>query len=247
MIWIIARRELKALFVAPLAWVILAVVQFICAWLYLSQIDRFLHLQGKLASHPNAPGVTAVVAAPLLSSASIVLLMVVPLLTMRLVSEERRSATLTLLTSAPISASDIVLGKFAGLCVFLLIIVAMIALMPLALLVGTHIDLGMIGSGLIGLALMVCAFAAIGLYLSSLTRQPVIAAVATFGVLLLLWIINLGAGAATSALAWISLMHHYSRLLSGLMNSTDVVYYLLVIAVFIALTIRRIDNDRLRS
>ncbi|HET7306747.1 MAG TPA: ABC transporter permease [Gammaproteobacteria bacterium] len=246
MILTIARRELKAMFASPLAWVILAVVQFICAWLYLTGVDNFLTIQPRLASIPNAPGVTDLIAAPLLSSTSIVLLMVMPLLTMRLISEERRSGTLTLLMSAPISATEIALGKFLGMFAFMLIVVAMISMMPFALLAGTQIDLGKVFSGLVGLSLMVGAFSAIGLYLSSLTRQPVVAAVGTFGVLLLLWIFNFAAE-KSSAFAWLSLMHHYNKLLRGLMNSTDVVYYVMVIAVFVILTIRRLDADRLRS
>jgi ABC-2 type transport system permease protein len=242
----IARRELKAMFASPLAWVILAVVQFICAWLYLTGVDNFLTIQPRLAAIPNAPGVTDLIAAPLLSSTSIVLLMVMPLLTMRLISEERRSGTLTLLMSAPISATEIALGKFLGMFAFMLIVVAMISMMPFALLAGTQIDLGKVFSGLVGLSLMVGAFSAIGLYLSSLTRQPVVAAVGTFGVLLLLWIFNFAAE-KSSAFAWLSLMHHYNKLLRGLMNSTDVVYYVMVIAVFVILTIRRLDADRLRS
>ncbi|HET7676067.1 MAG TPA: ABC transporter permease [Gammaproteobacteria bacterium] len=245
MIFTIARRELKSLFLSPLAWVILAVIQFILAWLFLTGVDRFLAIQPRLASFPNAPGVTDIVVAPLLSSASIVLLMVMPLLTMRLISDERKNGTLTLLVSAPVSVSEIALGKFVGMFVFMLVIVAMIALMPFALLSGTSIDLGKLFAGLVGLSLMVGAFSAIGLYMSSLTRQPVIAAVSTFGILLLLWIFNFAAD-KSAAFAWLSLMGHYDHLLQGLMNSTDVVYYLIVIAVFLILTIRRLDADRLQ-
>ncbi|HET6654963.1 MAG TPA: ABC transporter permease [Gammaproteobacteria bacterium] len=245
MILTIARREFKSLFLSPLAWVILAVVQFICAWLYLTGVDNFLKIQPRLAGIPNAPGVTDLVATPLLSSTSIVLLMIMPLLTMRLVSEERKNGTLTLLLSAPVSVTEIALGKFFGMFAFMLIVVAMISMMPFALLAGTQIDLGKVFSGLVGLSLLVGAFTAIGLYLSSLTRQPVVAAVSTFGVLLLLWIFNFAADQA-SAFAYLSLMSHYDRLLRGLMNSTDVVYYVLVIATFVILTIRRLDGDRLQ-
>ncbi|HET7369388.1 MAG TPA: ABC transporter permease [Gammaproteobacteria bacterium] len=245
MIFTIARREFKSLFLSPLAWVILAVVQFICAWLYLTGIDNFLKLQPRLATIPNAPGVTDLVATPLLSSTSIVLLMIMPLLTMRLVSEERKNGTLTLLMTAPVSVTEIALGKFFGMFGFMLIVVAMISMMPFALLAGTQIDLGKVFSGLVGLSLLVGAFTAIGLYLSSLTRQPVVAAVSTFGVLLLLWIFNFAAS-ESSAFTYLSLMSHYDRLLRGLMNSTDVVYYVLVIGTFVILTIRRLDGDRLQ-
>lgn len=245
MIITIARRELKSLFLSPLAWVVLAVIQFICAWLFLTGVDNFLSIQSRLAGMPHAPGVTDMVAAPLLSSTSIMLLMIMPLLTMRLVSEERRNGTFTLLMSAPVSITEIALGKFLGMFVFMLIVIAMISMMPFALLAGTQVDLGRIFSSLVGLALMVGAFTAVGLYLSSLTRQPVVAAISTFGVLLLLWIFSFVPG-QSSVLGYLSPMSHYDSLLQGLMNSTDVIYYALIITLFLALTIRRLDGDRLQ-
>jgi ABC-2 type transport system permease protein len=245
MIVAIARRELKSLFASPLAWVILAVVQFVCAWLYLKGVENFLTIQPRLAHLAHAPGVTDLVATPLLSSAGIILLIVTPLMTMRLVSEERRNGTLALLMSAPVSVTEIALGKFLGMFVFMLLIVAMISMMPFALLAGAQIDLGKLFSGLIGLALMAGAFSAIGLYLSSLTRQPVIAAFATFGVLLPLWIFNF-IGGAHGPFHYISIMSHFGGLLGGLMNSRDLVYFGVVIALGVILTVRRLEGDRLQ-
>jgi ABC-2 type transport system permease protein len=245
MIFTIARRELKSLFASPLAWVILAVVQFVCAWLYLQGVENFLKIQPRLVQMSHTLGVTDLVAMPLLSSAGIILLIVTPLMTMRLVSEERKNGTLQLLMSAPASIAEIALGKFLGMFAFMLIVVAMISMMVFALLAGAPIDLGRVFSGLIGLALMVGAFSAIGLYLSSLTRQPAIAAFATFGVLLPLWIFSF-IGGAHGPFHYISIMSHFGGLLGGLMNSRDLVYFVLVIALFLFLTIRRLDGDRLQ-
>ena len=137
MILTIALRELRSMFLSPLAWTVLAVAQLILCWVFFAQIDVFFSIQEELTTLPNAPGVTDLVAAPMLEIASIMLLMISPLLTMRLISEERRNGTLTLLRSAPISISEIVLGKFLGIALFYLVLVGMISLMPLSLMVGT--------------------------------------------------------------------------------------------------------------
>ena len=131
MILVIARRELRSLFLSPLAWVILAVVQLVLAWVMFLQLDQFFLLQDQLATLPNAPGVTDLVVAPTIEFASIVLLMVTPLITMRLLSEERRSGTLDLLLSSPVSVSAIVLGKFLGAFLFMVILTLMVSMMML--------------------------------------------------------------------------------------------------------------------
>jgi len=101
MIFTLAQRELRTLFLSPLAWSILAVVQFILAYLFLSQLNEFLTLQPQLKVIEGAPGVTDLVVVPVYGSAAFILMMVVPLLTMRVISEERRSRSLPLLLSAP--------------------------------------------------------------------------------------------------------------------------------------------------
>ncbi len=245
---IIAMRELRSLFLSPLAWVVLGVTQFLLAYMFLSRIEYFIQVQPRLAGIDGAPGVTDLVAAPLLGSAAFVLLMIVPLLSMRLLAEERHSGSLTLLLSAPVRLSDIVLGKYLGLLTFMLLMVVMIALMPLSLLAGASIDLGQLAAGLLGLGLLLAAFCAIGLFVSSLSTQPAVAAIAGFGVLMFLWIID-WAGASMDAtqsglLGTLSLMSHYQRLLQGVFRSTDAAYYLIVIATFLALTVWRLDLER---
>ena len=178
-----------------------------------------------------------------------VLLLITPLITMRTISEERRNRTLSLLFSAPVSMTEIVLGKYLGVLSFFLILLGLLTLMPLSLLVGTDLDIGKLVAGLLGLTLVVAAFAAIGLYMSSLTEQPTVAAVTTFGLLLLLWIIDWAGNTDTggsNTLAQLSMLRHYEPLLKGLFNSADVAYYLLIIALFIGFTIRRMDATRLQ-
>lgn len=250
MIGTIALRELRALFLSPLAWTVLAVSQLILSWVFFSQIDVFLSIQPELKTMSNAPGVTDLVATPVLEIASIMLLMISPLLTMRLISEERRNGTLCLLLSSPVSITEIVLGKFIGIVLFYLIFIAMIGLMPLSLMVGTELDLGKLAAGLAGLVLLLAAFAAAGLFMSSLTANPIIAAVSTFGLLLLLWILNQSAGGDSntdSLFSYLSITAHISPMLRGLVNTADLAYFGLFIITFLLLTIRQMDAQRLQQ
>ena len=190
MIWVIARREFGAMFLAPLAWVILAVIQIILGYLFLTNLDNFFLLQPQLLQLQNTPGVTDIVIAPLMQVAAIILLMVMPLLTMRSIAEEKRNRSLTLLISSPLSMTEIVLGKFLGLMLFVLVLVSMLMLMPLSLYLGTTLDSGKLLSIYLGMLLLLGAFSAIGLYLSSVTENQTIAAVGSFGILLMLWIVD---------------------------------------------------------
>lgn len=248
MIRVIAGRELRGLFGSPLAWVVLAVVQVVLAWIFFTRIELFIQFQPRLLGVPGAPGLTDIVVAPLLGNASIVMLLVVPMLSMRVLAEERRNGTLKLLYAAPVSMTEIVLGKYLGLLEFCVIILGLAALMPLSLLLGGRLDPGQMLAGWLGLTLLVASFSAVGLFLSSLTEHPTVAGVTTFGVLLLLWILDWAgeSGEAGGMLAYLSIMGHFEPLLKGVFNSVDVVYHLLVIALFLILTIWRLDADRLR-
>ena len=248
MIWVIGRREFIAMFQAPLAWVILAVIQFILGYMFLTNLDNFFLLQPQLLGLQNTPGVTDIVVAPLMQVAAIILLMVMPLLTMRSIAEEKRNRSLTLLVSAPLSMTEIVLGKFAGLMLFVLVLVSMLMLMPLSLYLGTTPDIGKLLSIYLGMLLLLGAFSAIGLYLSSLTENQTIAAVGSFGILLMLWIIDWLSESVTSGqslLAYLSLLGHHESLLEGVFDSSDIAYYLLLITGFLGLTIRQLDRERL--
>ena len=247
MIFTIGVRELKSLFLSPLAWSILAVVQLILAYLFLGRVELFQIYQSQLMAMDGAPGVTEIVMPDLLGNAAIILLLVVPLLTMRLVAEERRNRTLALLFSAPLSMTEIVLGKFLGILLFLLTLLVLIALMPLSLLAGAGLDFGLLASGFLGLALLLASFAAVGLFMSTLTQYTTVAAISTFGALLLFWILDWSGQGLNGGnwLAYLSLFNHYKPFLDGIFDSGDAVYHVLLIATFLVLSIRRLDADRL--
>lgn len=243
MILLVARRELAALFSSPMAWVILAVIQIILAWMFLAQIESFFQLQPQLMHLQNQPGVTDLVIAPVFSLAAIILLMIMPLITMRSLSEEKKNKTLSLLYSAPISITQLVLGKLCGLLLFVLILVSLLMLMPLSLLVGTALDSARMLSIFLGMILMLASFAAIGLYLSSLTENQTVAAVSSFGALLMLWILEWQS--QQGVLHYLSLIAHQQSFMQGVINSQDVIYFLLIFVFFSGLTIRKLDAERL--
>jgi len=248
MILIIAKQEFKTMFLSPLAWVILAVLQTLLGYMFLAQLDNFYLLQPQLLQLKNTPGVTDIVVAPLFQLSAIILLMIMPLITMRSIAEEKRNRTLSLLISSPLSMTEIVLGKFLGLFYFVLILVSLLMAMPLSLYLGTTLDFGKLFSIYLSMLLLLGSFAAIGLYLSSLTENQTIAAVATFGALLMLWMIDwLGEtlGEGQSFIGYLSLLRHHQNLLEGVFDTGDIAYYLLLMITFLVLTIRQLDRERL--
>jgi len=247
MVFTLAAKELKSLFAAPLAWLILAIVQLLLAWIFLSRLDNFLLLQPQLVQLARPPGVTEMVLAPLFGSAAVLIMMAVPLLSMRLIAEERRNQTMPLLLSAPLSMTEIVIGKFIGLMLFLIALIGLSALMAFSLYSGTALDVGLLASNLLGLLLLSACFAALGLYVSCLTSYPVLAAVGTLGALLGFWVMDVAAGTPESLLNWFSLLKHFESFNRGLIDSADFAFLLLFTLTFLALAIKRLDADRLRG
>ena len=247
MIGIIAWKEFRSLFASPLAWIILAIMQVILAWVFLYQLSGYMENLPRIQQLANPPGITEIVSSAVFGFAAILLLMAVPLLSMRLFSEERRNQTLTLLLSAPISNLEIVLGKFAGLMLFLGLALGLVLLMSASLALGGPIDWGLIGSNSLGLLLLLAAFAALGLFISSLTQHAVVAAFATFGALLLLWILNGMTQDPNHPLVYVSLMKHFEGFNRGLIDTADIAYLLLFAATFLILTMRQLDAKRLQG
>jgi ABC-2 type transport system permease protein len=250
MISTIALREFKSLFLSPLAWTVLAVLQCILGYLFLTQVETFTLIQTKLTTIEGAPGLTDIVVTPLYGNAGIILLLVTPLLTMRLICEERRNKTLSLLFSAPVSNADIIIGKYLGLLGLLLLVVFLVTLMPLSLLMGGELDFGKLFANLLALLLLVAAFTATGLFMSTVTGHPTVAAMGTFGILLLLWVLDWTTSIndqRSELFEYLSILRHYQNLQSGLISSIDVCYFFLFTATFIMLSIRSLNNERLQK
>lgn len=246
----IAGRELRTLFLSPLAWSILGVIQILLGYMFLAQLDYYLNLQPRIAGMEDVPGVTDLIVVPLFGNAGVILMLVTPLLTMRLISEERRNKTLSLLFTAPVSMAEIILGKYLGVFGFMLVMVGMIAVMPLYLLAGGSLDMGKFLACVVALTLLLAGFAAVGLFISALSTHPTVAAISTFGALLLLWILDWTGsmeGNASGALEYMSMLHHYEALLKGLVSTMDLIYFVLFIVTFLVLSVHSLDNDRLQK
>jgi len=245
MIRLIALKEFRSLFAAPSTWLILGALQFIFAWFFLARLDAFLQVQAQLAQIANAPGATLAVATPLFGTLALILMMLVPVFTMRLFAEERRNQTLALLMVAPVSDTCIVLGKFLGLMLFLLLIVSGCTLMVLSLSVGTPLDMGLVLGNALGLLLLAAAYAALGLYISSLSAQPVVAAIAAIAALFGLWLVEISAEESGSLLHLLAPTSHFQSFNIGLLNSADLIYFMVLIVGCLLLTIRRVYNNRI--
>ena len=245
----VAGRELRSLFLSPLSWSVLAITQAFVAYAFLVKLELFAQLKAHLPGLPGAPGLTAIVVAPSIKAAGMVMLLAVPLVTMRLVSEERRSGTLSLLMSAPVSMSEIVIGKYLGVMSFFSIVVVVILPTLLSLLAGGPLDYGLLAAGVLGLLLLVASFAAVGLFMSTLSAHPAVAAVSTFALLLAMWNIDwAGTGAAEDVrplFAYLGVTSHFNAFLQGVVDSADLAYYLLVVGTFLILAVRRMDAIRL--
>ena len=249
MIGVIARRELAAWFRSPLAWVVLAVVQALVAFVFLLHLEAYLELQSELRAEPGAPGATGYLVPRVFGAGAAILMLALPVVTMNLMAGEWQRGSLPLLLSAPVATAEIVLGKYVALLGMLSALVATLAVMPLALAAVAPIDLGLLAVAIVGVWLFVAAVAAAGLYLSTLTRQATIAAISTLGLLLVLllageWSGTLD-GALAEALRYPAPSTHLLPFLSGLLDTRSLAYFALFAALFITLSVRRLDNERL--
>ncbi|EUJ11141.1 hypothetical protein Meth11DRAFT_1979 [Methylophilaceae bacterium 11] len=248
MVFSIARKELKSMFASPMGWIILAVMMGIFGNYFANGVTNYLDVASGAIRPAERIGLTQFVSQTVYGAASFVMLFAVPLLSMRLIAEERRSQTLPFLFSAPLSITEIVLGKFSGLLGFLSILIVYIALTLSTLNLWSDIDFGYIIANSVGLFLLVASFCALGLYFSSVTTQPIVAGILSFVALFVLMMLDrFFGGDPTSIIANFSLLKHFGSFASGLIDTADVAFFLLFVITFLTLTIRRLDADRLRG
>lgn len=253
----VMRLELRLLFVRPLGWIIGALTLGELGWRFVLLLGGFLGMQVKLAAAPAGPGYTDLVAVPLFSSmltggflpfgVAELALVIVPLLTMSSLAGERANGTLPLLFATGTSATQLVLGKYLAVLIWLLIWLALVLLMPLSVAYGTHLDWGKLAAATLGSALMLASLAAVGLACSAFASHPAIAASAGLMLGLALWSVDLGArvaGVDNGALNWIAMTTHLENLLRGLVSTTDIVWFVLLSAVALILAAQRLGSDR---
>ena len=246
---LIARHEWRRLRVQPFAWLLAAAIVALLAWQFLLVLQGFLGLAPKLGGLRNAPGVTELVAIPLLRSFGNLLVLLVPLITMQAFAGERRAQTLPLLLASGVGTARIVLGKYFGALGFVFVLIALVAAMPLALGFGTTLDLGRIAAALLGLALFAAALTAIGVLASAWAAQPVLAAATALAIACLLALVDAGArlqGIDNAGINYLAFPTHLEPFFRGLVASIDIVYFVLVAAVALLLAVRRVDALRTR-
>lgn len=244
---LIARHEWRRLAVQPFAWTLAAIVVALMAWQYLLALETFLRLAPKIAGLREAPGVTDLVAIPLLRSFSNLLMLIVPLVTMRTIAGERRAGSLPLLLAGGVGNARIIVGKFFGALGLVVVLVVLIAAMPLALGLGTALDYGRLAAAVLGLVLFASALTAIGVLASAWTPQPALAAAAAFALTSLLAIVDAGArlqGIDNTGINYLATPTHLEPFFRGLVASVDIVYFLLITVVALALAARRLDRLR---
>lgn len=246
----LARIDLQRLAVRPFAWTLAGIVLAMMAWQFLLGIAAFMHARPEAVGAVVRTGFTDVVIAPLLLNFIQLCLVITPLVTMQALAGERAAGRLALLSSSGISATQVVLGKFVARVAYLWLLLLIVATMPLVLAHATHPDWGQFGAALVVSALCIAALTAIGIACSAFTSAPALAATAALLVGEALSLIDAGVrltGVDTGWLGYLALHTHLAPALRGLLRSEDIVYFLIITLLALALAIRRVDGDRERG
>ena len=238
MIRSIAFRELKSLYATPVAWVLLAASQLLLAWLMFAQLDVYLRIQPELTAAGSGLGIIDLVIIPTLNTSALMLLVTIPLLGARSFSGEMQSGRINLLLSSPVSALQLVLGKWLGLVLASAPLTMLMILMALVLESGSSLDAGQLFSSALGLLLTTSKAAALTVWLSSITRQAMIAASLAYGVLFLLWLLDShSTGGSPVNLA---LSPHLQPFFRGLLETSHLVYFMSVTGLALGFAIHRL-------
>lgn len=251
----IAGKELQGYFVQPVAYVVLTVFLLLGGWFFFSMLRQFdemvqlIQMMGQ-QSQLGQMNLNTRVIDPLLHDLSIVLVIVMPALTMRVFAEEKRTGTYELLLTAPVRTGEIVAGKFIAAAVFTLIMVVLAWIFPLILMIFGDPEVGVMFAGYVALALLALTFVAVGLFTSSLTQNQIIAAISSFGILILLYVISwpaeAGGGVIWSILKYLSLPEHFSTMVRGLIDTSDIIFFVSAIVLSLFLTQRAVESARWR-
>lgn len=245
----IAWRELRSTFTTAVGWLVL------CGWLFLTGLFWVLMVQNyvmqgqQVAFDPyggSRMNLTDWLFVPFFGNCAIVMIMVVPLLSMRVFSEEMKQRTLELLMTSPVTTGEIVLGKFLGQMGFVGVMLLATAQFPIGLLAWGTPDPGALVGGYLALVLLGASILAMGMLMSSLTSNQIVAAVLTFAAALALVVVSWGSSDPNDAFAQISVVSHMNDLLRGAIRLSDVTYYLGFTAFFLFATLQRMESFRWR-
>jgi len=252
-IWTVARKELRTYFTSPIAYVVITVFLVLVGFFFYSLLWWFNSQSMQMAQNQYyyaQLNINQQVFGPLFHNISIILLLMLPLLTMRLFSEEKKIGTEELLYTSPIKITEIILGKFLASFVVLATMLVLVGLLSLFTFAYGNPELAPVLVGFLGLLLMGAAFLAIGIFFSSLTENQIVSAILTFGALLLFWIINWASNSAggywKDVLNYVSFFQHFDNMTQGILDTTDVIYYLSFAFFGLFLTHSTIQSRRWR-
>jgi ABC-2 type transport system permease protein len=254
-VFTIVGKELRSYFVSPIAYVVLTGFLLLGGWFFFNLLSRFnllltLYTQFQGAGAANRMNLNEYVIAPLMHNLGIVLVILVPMITMRAYAEERKGGTYELLLTSPIRTGEIVLGKFLASFLFVCIMIGLTLVYPAILLVFGNPELGVMAAGYTGLILLATVFVAVGLLTSSFTENQIIAAVSGLVATLLLYMIGWPAETAGDVigpiLRYLSVTDHFAEMVRGVIDSRALVYFVSVIALALFLTQRSVESLRWR-
>ena len=250
----IAHKELKGYFASPIAYIVIGFSAILFGWFFINLLYYFDRMSMQAVTGfggPQSMNVNEVLIAPLFLNVSVILLFTLPLVTMRTYSEEKRSGTIELLLTSPLTDLQIVMGKFlGGLVLYAAMLAVTLVHMGFLFWFGTP-EWRPVLTGYLGLLLMGSCFLSLGLFISSLTKNQIVAGMATFAVFLFFWVINWIASftgpTAQSVLNYLSITEHLNDFTRGVLDTKHLVYYVSFIAFSLFLTVRSVDSERWRG
>jgi len=252
-IWIICHKELKSYFASPIAYLLMAIFAVIFGFFFYSATAFFVMrgMESQMMGRGQPMDVNEWVIRPLLSNASVIGLFLVPMITMRLYAEEKRSGTMELLMTSPIRDIEIILGKFIASVLMFACVIGVSALDLAALFAYGKPDWKPILVGYLGLLLQGMALIAIGTFISTTTRNQIIAGGATFAVCLLLWVLDWVSSyqqeAWAKAVSYLSVVQHFEPFSKGVIDSKDLIFFLSLTFFGLFLTSRSLESLRWRA
>ena len=245
----VAGKELRAYFHSPIAYLVMALFAVLCGFFFYNYTAAFVVQTFRMmATGQMAPNVSIneYIIRPLLEGVlTVVLLLLIPLVTMRLFAEEKRSGTIELLLTSPLTDLQIILGKFLGaLALYGVLMLLSFLYIGLLFLYGNPNAKPLLAD-VLGLFLFGGALLSLGMWISTLTKNQIIAGVVAFALFLLLyvfdWVNSYSSSDAGRVMSYMALTTHFDNFAKGVIDSSDVVYYLSVIVVGIFLTARSVE------
>src|ERR1700732_3991949 len=250
---IIARKELRSYFASPIAYLLLTMFALIFGFFFWNALGYFvlMGMESQMRGQMMPMNLNEMIIRPLLSNVGVVGLFFIPMITMRLFAEEKRSGTIELLATSPVSDIEIILGKWLSAMVLYASMLLVTALNFLFIFKYGHPDWKPLLIGYLGLLLQAGALLAIGTFISTLTKNQIIAGAATFGVCLLLWVLEWVSGYETATwarvMSYMSVITHFESFGRGVLDSKDAVFYITVIFLGLFFTARSMESQRWRS